>query len=347
MRHFGTTTRYALWAYTDHSFFDRSHKLKGLFLYYTERIMQPSTRTMSFPKDAFYPASMALKAAKAYGKGVVEITPKPKEKQYNKGIYLNVKWNIVAPNHGADGFFTLRDVPILHGAANISDPNDRRVKDKTERYLSFSTNALGDFGEFLKIASPVCTAQLEGLKATGKIATGFIKPLLRTHISDTCADASLRGKPLDVPIFDVGFDWDVYPATHFKKHLAGKPKMNVFDADKPVLDDNGTQMKDDRGNLLYHPATVEVDGVEQAVCAMNQHLFITDNSTAVIMDIRLDSCFVNKNQASIPDRFTTLVIRTGKESAVVRIDDNVELDILNVDKPTKIVNPNDPELKLD
>ena len=311
--------------------------------------MQPSTQRMSYPKDAFYPASWALKAAKAYGNGVVDITPKAKEKQYNKGIYLSIRWNITAPTHGADGFFTLRDVPILHGAANINDPSDRRVKDKTERYLSFSTTVLGDFGEFLKIVSPICVAKLEALKASGKFVTSSIKPLLRTHISDTCADVSLRGKALDHPVFDIGFDWDTYPATHFKKNLAGKPKMLIFDADKPVLDDDGNQKKDDQGNLLYHPATVMVGDVEQNVCAATQHLFITDNSVAVVMDIRLDSCFVNKNQASIPDRFTTLVIRKGKAGAVVRIDENAELNMLDVDNtpPKKVVDAGDPTLKLD
>ncbi len=281
------------------------------------------------PKDAYYPGSWYLKAAQAYGAGVVNISVKPKEVRFNGGIFLDLSWNVAGPQHKGEGRVTVQDVPLSQGAANVNDPTDFKVLSKTEKTLSFSVEALGDYGKFLELASPHCVDKLTALKDADKIDTAKIKPLYRTHYSKKSSKVELRGQPMEHPMVDIGLDWGTYSAKHYKKHLASKPKMNIYDADKPMVNDDGEQLKDDKGNELYHLATVLVDGVEQSICKENAHLFLVADSQIVLADIHMDSCFVNDNQASIPLKFATLVVRKGSAGAPVRISNDAELDLMN------------------
>lgn len=273
-----------------------------------------------YPKDAYYPASMALRAVETRGNNIVKITVKPKETRYKGGIFLNINWNIASDTHGAMGRFTIENFPIERGACNVNDPTDPRVVNQTEKSLSFTAESLGTYGKFIGLANVHVVGQLTALKTAGSIKTNKVNPIIRTHYSDT-APREKAGLPLDAPMIDIQLDWSTYPAKYYIKELAGTPKMLIYDADKPELDVEGCPVLDDRKQPVYKLATVEIAGKDIPVCRENAHLFVTNGSHCVRADVTLDTCFVNSNQASVPHRFTMLLIRKGTLGAKVYVED--------------------------
>lgn len=274
----------------------------------------------SFPKDAYYPASMALRAVKQRGNNVVKISVKPKETRYKGGVFLNIAWNIASDNHGAQGRFTIEDFAIPRGACNVNDPTDPRVVNQTEKSLSFTADSLGAYGEFVALTNQHVVNQLTTLKTEGAIKTSKVNNIIRTHYSDNAAKEK-AGQPLEHPMIDISLDWSLYPAKYYIKTLANTPKMTIYDADKPEIDAEGNQVYDDRKQPVYKVATVEVAGKEIPVCRENAHLFITDGSHCVRADVTMDTCFVNTNQASVPQRFTMLLIRKGTPGTKIYVAD--------------------------
>jgi len=160
---------------------------------------------------------------------------------------------------------------------------------------------------------------------------------LPARVFSKCPEVAKRKQPREIPLIDIQLDWGTYSEKHFKKTLAGKPKMVIYDADKPKMTPQGEPEKDSNGLPIYEEATIDVNGKEEPITANNAHLFINDGCTIVHAVFSMDTCFVNNNQASMPIRFTQMVVRKNTHVAAQHVSTMEGMDIFDDVKPTKVL----------
>jgi hypothetical protein len=261
---------------------------------------------------------VANKAALVRGEDkLLTLSAKAKEKEYSGGKFLDVAWHIQTADQIHTGNFHAQNIPIYRGPPNVNDPEDARVKAKADRYINAKLSSFAGRGaDFLTIGNNAFAKQINRLVEEDVIIKPFeVKPLIRTGYSPK--NKEKRGQVRDDPIVDLKLEWETYPANYFKSSLAGKPKMIVKDADKPIYKD---------GKIVDYEAAHVVfdDGKTVPVCRENAHLFITNSSIMVDLSFSLGTCFVSKSMASMPLSITSVVIRHVPETNTARVEEDDE-----------------------
>jgi hypothetical protein len=254
---------------------------------------------------------------------LLTLSAKAKGKEYSGGVFLDVAWHIQTADQFHTGNFYAANVQIYRGPPNVNDPNDQRVKAKADRYINVKLSTLAGKGaDFLTIGNEAFTKEINRLIDEDVIIKPHeIKPLIRTGYS--LKNKEKRGQLREDPIVDLKLEWDSYPMDYFKTSLAGKPKMTIKDADKPICKD---------GKIVdYEPAVVTYDdGKTAAVCRENAHLFITNSSILVDLTVAIGTCFVSKLMASMPIPITSMVVKHIPDTEVARYEeDDDEFEILD------------------
>ena len=213
----------------------------------------------------------AANATKSEGKPLYTVSKKggkDADKKYKGGTtFLNVKWHGLKGLAKAEGWFSLKDIPIQA----IPDPKKKKPgTEDIKPQISATVSALGDFGKALMIAQGQWRETIQKLEDAKAIPKKKVHDLLQLTISENAEEKA--GERLEDPIFrgKIADRGDNFPQSYPIALLAGKPKTEIFDYRTGRLVD---------GKTVYDLATVtDESGNTVPVDFTNIHKFVTKGS---------------------------------------------------------------------
>jgi hypothetical protein len=236
---------------------------------------------------------------------VLTIEKKKDDKVFKGTRFLNLFWNIGNKTR-REGWFKFENIALTDGMADPTNLQDKRNQyDGTRLQLQTTVSNAGDYGKALLALNPHWRAKIE--KMAGEKIINLTGRKIHDLVQLTLSEDNEKnpGKPLEDPIIRFKVDFGTYPATYPHKFLAGQPKTQFFDFDKPYLDQNGQTQY--RAATVVDPAT----GKEVPVNTKNVHLFVTPGSVIMFGRVNASSVPISQSWASLPITINRCVLKQG------------------------------------
>lgn len=269
------------------------------------------------------PISELLAALKSGRPNVINArVRKGPTKLYKGGAYfVNLTYNLSDANTTAGGWFSIRDIPITKTVADPNDVEDTRNENKSTRMnVQTSVSASKELGEALTLLQPQWLALVERLIKDDTINFNGHKIHDLLQLTTSKKKHGKAAVVIDDPIIRLKVDFSTYSAKHPIAFLAGSQKTQIFDYNKPYIED---------GKLKYRPATVinPKTKQEELVGESNMHLFLVRGAIIKHGRIDLSSFCVSDGWISLQMCVATLTIEiptdTGFDDDVIADDDMI------------------------
>tara|TARA_R110002153_G_scaffold273997_3_gene446461 strand:+ start:98236 stop:99189 length:954 start_codon:yes stop_codon:yes gene_type:complete len=234
-----------------------------------------------------------------------KVMAKKEQKSYKGAFFLNNHFANMERNGvnkpRADAWFNVAgEIPI----GSIIDPAMKKAgDDEYKPTISFKKSAAPEFGKFLETLEPQWQARIAGLITDKTIKADDQRKThgLMQYVYGKKHEKA--GEALDEPVIRLKVDFNTFPDKYYLSFLSGKPKTQIFDFEKPIVENGVTK---------YAPATITNDeGVEEAVSFANLHKFITRGSVAKRMRIDMSSTCVSQYWISLQMHIQEIVIQRG------------------------------------
>ena len=256
-----------------------------------------------------YEPKELIAAHEEKGDAVYKMVPKKETKKYTGGaFYIDSRFSGMRGKDVCDGIFSIENVKI----AGLQDPKlapPEREENKPQ--ISMKLSEAGEFGQMMEIIDTVWNKEVERLvkDKTIKLTGRRLRQIIQRTISENNDDPELAGKELDDPIIRIKmFDANqTFPEKYPKRALQGKKKTEILDyaTRREVTDAKGNTQ------IVYDPATIEVDGKKVGLDFSNMWQFITPGSRIVKGRVFVEATAVTGGWVSLQVVVNKLVIEQG------------------------------------